>query len=298
MQDSTGELRAALDERLRDVRDKVLFIGDDSLRFSLDAAEHRVAEAVVQLIPYDIENRLSYGKGVGLALQSEDGTTYILTAAHTLYRPPSGRLRAPDLVVFGTDPNAKPLALSGKNLERKFGNGLPFVTHIDDIILIPITGDPGVRPLPISALRPLDLDAEALTDSQSTLAAVSCDFLSEAHPMTCFAQSFTQLEARWLGLVSAVTSDLDVYPGLSGSPVITVEDAQISVIGVIVSGSTETDCVAYAPPECYTVVGPVTDDAVRSARQRRPLMPDSDVNTGRDADRSQSGRSSAWWRND
>lgn len=63
MQDSTGELRAALDERLEDVRDKVLFIGDDSLRFSLDAAEHRVAEAVVQLIPYDIENRLSYGKG-------------------------------------------------------------------------------------------------------------------------------------------------------------------------------------------------------------------------------------------
>ena len=42
---STGELRTALDARLDGVSDKVLFIGEDSLRFSLSPAQDRPALA-------------------------------------------------------------------------------------------------------------------------------------------------------------------------------------------------------------------------------------------------------------
>ena len=107
--------------------------------------------------------------------------------------------------------------------------------------------------------------------NRKALTSVSCDYLSELHPFVCFSQTFTELEAGRLGLYSAVTTDLDAYPGLSGSPVLAVENNDLHVIGVVVSASSEKSCPDYDPPDCFTVIGPIPRDAVQSAREKDPL---------------------------
>lgn len=293
------ELRQALDERLAVAGPQSLIIGDDSYRVRLDEMEARVAEAVVQVLPYDVEDRHSYGKGVGLTLIDEDGQFYVLTAAHVLFYSKTRRRRGEDILLYASNQGGPPLILSGENLETRFSALMPFLTHLDDIILFPIPDHPSVNPLPLSVIVPPDLDAKPVVSNTKALTSVSCDYLSEPYPSACFAQTFTRLDAGRLGLYSAVTTDLDVYPGLSGSPVLAVEDNDLSVIGVVISASSEKSCPDYDPPTCYTVIGPIPRNAVDTARERQPLHihpsqlkePSAD---DREGPRTPSDR--GWWR--
>lgn len=294
-----AELRQALDERLAVAGPQSLIIGDDSYRVSLDEMEARVAEAIVQVLPYDVEDGHSYGKGVGLMLIDEDGQFYVLTAAHVLFHPQSRERRGKDILLYASKQEGPPFILSGNNLEDKFSALMPGLSHLDDIILFRTSDHPSVNPLPLSVLVPPDLDAKPVVPDTQTLRSVSCDYLSDAHPSVCFAQTFTRLDAGRLGLYSAVTTDLDAYPGLSGSPVLATDGETLNVIAVVVSASTEKSCPNYDPPNCFTVIGPIPRDAVQSARERETL----DVHPSRVEEPSEDDRRSSrtpaergWWR--
>lgn len=269
--DESGDRRKALDERIKLAGEKALFIGEESFRFDLNAQERRLARAIVQLVPYDVNARRSHGKGVGLLLTGSDDQHFLLTAAHILYHPRTRKRRAQDLMLFGAHPDSPPHILSGQNLPPRFISMMPFLTQMDDILLIPIETMPGVNAFPLSTLITLELDRKPLIGAAATLSAVSCDYLSEDFPTACFAQNFRELEARRINLYSAVTSDLDVYPGLSGSPIVALTDDHISVLGVIISASRKTDCPDYALPDCYALIGPMTDDVMDRTREIEPL---------------------------
>ena len=292
--DPDGDLRRALDARIELAGDRALFIGEDRFRFELSDQEHRVAQAVVQIVPYDVDQRRSHGKGVGAVFIAEGGQQFLLTAAHILYHPRTRQKRAQDVMLFSADPNAPPHILSSDGLPDRFSSLMPFLTHMDDILLIPIEPMSRVDPLPLTTLNVLNLDARPITPTGSALSAVSCDFLSEDYPTACFAQSFSTLAAERINLYSAVTSDMDVYPGLSGSPVLTVFENEISVLGVIISGSRQSNCPTYALPDCYALVGPMTQEAQDQALQMDPLSVREEFR-----DLSPSERRdirSGWWR--
>jgi len=188
------------------------------------------------------------GNGLAVTLESKD-KTFILTAKHIVYDEKTKKRKGLRFF-FGHKQDASDVSYIVLNTIPEYAESME---KKDDFILIPFD-DPNIPTFPIPKdFRDWNTYEQVDGFAPESLFSISTysDFKNKVAPKFYQTGFYLTAKYKW---PSILHSNVDVFDGMSGSPVFHYDGNDLKLVGILITKAIKKNCSAYFARRCDNVV--------------------------------------------